>query len=179
VSGEYEPVFTLSQQLPGEKGKPRLRRLEIATLDDFIVIEQPSTSITGQYARVISTLRNEPYTSEMLDLALRIANEGAQHERSFRDLKRVFSDYDENDYLRPLNDAAPTASEMQPVVAALKRIVTPLTTAYRDRDDFARVGRDIVSARAAMNDLLDIGEALAARGIGIPFFDLWPKVLAK
>jgi hypothetical protein len=36
-----------------------------------------------------------------------------------------------------------------------------------------RSAENVTEARQAMNDLLKVGEDLAERGLGLPFFKLW------
>ena len=183
VEGDYQPVFTLATELPAPNNttrKPALRRLELEVIVYYIFIEHPSTSVAGQYARVIATLRDKLYPPDMLDLALRIANEGAEHERSFMDMKRVFSDYGSAVYLRNMTNAPIDNADVERVRQVLEHIVANLSTAYDRHGDFASVGREIVVARAAMVELLDIGETMATqRGLGIPFFDVWPVSLPR
>jgi hypothetical protein len=185
VRGTYEPIFNIASKIPDRKkpgqkveGEPTrdplLRRLELDVLEDYIFIEHPSTLITGQYARVIATLQDDRYPKGMLDLALRIANEGGDHERTFIDMKRVLTDYAAKEYLRDLKMGLVGDRQVTDAKAIVDEIVDHLTTAYKHHGDFSRVGPAIAKARMAMNNLLDLGDSLAATGIGIPFFDIWP-----
>ena len=53
-------------------------------------------------------------------------------------------------------------------------ILAELNTAYQDMSlrKYAEAGQHVLQARAAMAKLLDVGDRLAAAGIGIPF---WPS----
>jgi hypothetical protein len=69
--------------------------------------------------------------------------------------------------------------ETQAAFDKLGEIINRLNTAYVDaaRGDLPHTGERVAAARVAMNDLLGIGEDLASREIGIPFFSFWPAVL--
>ncbi len=176
----YDPVLVPVKCIPDGKGgfRPRrLRRLEADALGDFIAVEHPSGFIDGAYARVVSTLRDtKTYPAHMIEIAERIANDGTQHFSRFMDIKAVLSFYRNAappyPYLRDVKLG--TVAETAQAGDKLKDIMTHLKKAYVDgaHGDYANSGRDVVDARAAMNDLLDLGESLAAdRGLGIPFFD--------
>jgi hypothetical protein len=179
----YEPVFEVAQRVPRRRGysPPLLRRLEPDVVDDYIAVEHPSGLVSGRYARVVATLRDTTtYPSHMVDLALRIANDGTQHERSFMDIQMAFRGYEGNNkspypYLREIREVSP--SQATPALKKLAEIIDCLKEAYADgaRGDFAGVGRRVVDARAAMNDLLQIGEEMAERGWGIPFWAYWRR----
>jgi hypothetical protein len=179
----YAPVFELARRVPRRDethSEPQLRRLERDVVNDYIAVEHPSGLISGRYARVIATLRDtKTYPPHMVDLALRIANDGTQHERSFLDMRAVFDAYAHVDppypHLRKIRVADP--GDAGPALDAIAKIIRDLKQAYADgaQGDFSAAGRLVVNARTAMNDLLDIGEKMALNGLGIPFFAQWPK----
>jgi hypothetical protein len=175
----YEPVLVPAKRIPdGGKGfRPRaLRRLEPATLEDFIAVEYPSGFIDGAYARVVATLRETNiYPAHMVEMAQRIVSDGIQHFSRFQDIKAALKTYagdaETPPYLRELQEG--TTHETSKAGEKIEVIVAHIKSAYVDgaHGDLARSGKDIVAARAAMNDLLDIGESLATdQGLGIPFF---------
>jgi hypothetical protein len=144
-------------------------------LEDFIAVEYPSSFIDGAYAQVVATLREtHTYPPHMIEMAQRIANDGTQHFSRFLDIKAAFTVYAQADpapYLRAVEVG--TTAQTAEAEARLKTIIAHIRAAYVDgaHGDLARSGKDIVTARTAMNELLDIGERLASQGIGIPFFD--------
>jgi hypothetical protein len=62
-------------------------------------------------------------------------------------------------------------------IAYRDRIIKALEDAYTAAagNDIGKNNGQIVGARAAMRDLLQIGEDLSKANIRIPFFDRWPK----
>jgi len=175
---DYRPVLVLSPTVPTGPGtrRPRaLRRLEPATLDDFIAVERPSGTIDGAYARVAATFASDVYPQHLKDLASRIANDGMEHYSRLRDIRRVLQLYTgatpPHPYLRPVEPGTP--EQAASALARYAEVVRNLTAGYADmaHGAFDAGGRSIAAARAAMNALLDEGERLAAAGIGIPF---WP-----
>jgi hypothetical protein len=174
----YDPVLVPAKHIPdGRKGfRPRaLRRLEPATLEDFIAVEYPSGFIDGAYAQVVATLRDtKTYPAHMIQMAQRIVSDGTQHFSRLQDIKAAFKTYAGSEtppYLRKLQEGTP--QQTSEAGEKLAVIVAHINTAYVDgaHGDLAHSGKDIVAARTAMNELLDIGESLAAdQALGIPFF---------
>jgi hypothetical protein len=150
-----------------------LRRLCKGVISDFIALEHPSSFIDGAYARVIATLRQGNYPPDLVDVATRIASEGMEHERHFIDIKTALAPYRESEYLRPMqvgteHDAARALQELDKIIESLRK-------AYRvaGQNKLEDTNLDIAAARAAMSELLKIGEDLGSDGIGIPFFLPW------
>jgi Ferritin-like len=181
----YEPVLIPAECIPTGTGgtRPReLRRLNESALKDFINVERPSGSIDGAYARVVATLRDtRTYGGRMIQLALRIANDGTQHFERFLDIRRAFETYKaavpRYPYLRDIQEG--TLDQTCAAFDKLGEIINRLNTAYVSaaRGDLPHTGERVAAARVAMNDLLEIGEDLASRGIGVPFFAFWPAAL--
>jgi hypothetical protein len=178
IKEDYAPVLVPAKQIPVGKARIRpraLRRLEPATLDDFIAVEYPSGFIDGAYARVVATLRDtKTYPAHMIETAQRIVSDGTQHFSRFQEIKAAFNIYagaDTPPYLRKLRKG--TMQETSDAGDQLKIIIDHIKSAYEDgaQGDLARSGKDVVKARTAMNELFDTGERLAAdQGLGIPFF---------
>lgn len=171
----YEPVLISAKKIPrGDGVEPRDRELRVlgpAVLDDFIAVEHPSGTIHGKYARVVATLRSDPYPARMRDLAERIISDGVEHEGWFLDLRALVDSYPDVNppYLRPLRrgtkqQAAAALNKFADVIEALKKAY--VAAAQHQLDDSAH---QVAEARAAMVELLRLGEDLAAQGIGIPF----------
>jgi rubrerythrin len=154
--------------------KRELCRLEKKVIGDFIALEHPSSFIDGAYARVIATLRQPNYPADLVDVATRIASEGMEHERHFIDIHTALTPYDESEYLRP-NMRVGTKAQAAPALQQLDKIINSLAKAYNvaGQNKLEMTNPDIAAARAAMDELLTIGERLGSKGIGIPFFSRW------
>lgn len=198
IEGKYAPVLVPAKYIPNAKHIPdaknipdapkgfrlhALRRLEPATLDDFIAVEYPSGFIDGAYARVVATLRDtKTYPAHMIETAQRIVSDGTQHFSRFQDIKAAFKIYagaESPPYLRKLQVG--TTEQTKEAGDSLAIIVAHINSAYKDgaQGDFARSGKDVVAARTAMNDLFDTGERLAKQGLGIPFFDFLERPIVS
>jgi hypothetical protein len=157
-----------------------LRALTPETLQDFIAVEHPSAYIDSAYSRVVATLvqkREQRYPEFTGELAQRIAADGVQHETRFREIKDALSPFfGDRSYLRKKFREG-EKQEAEAAVAPLRIIKNSLRRAYAAANDnqFSRSAQEIADARAAMNELLTIGERLAAskKCIGIPFFKIW------
>jgi hypothetical protein len=158
---------------PGYR-KRELRTLKEQVVSDFIALEHPSSFIDGAYARVIATLRQPNYSGDLVDVATRIASEGMEHERHFIDIHSALTPYDESEYLRP-NMRIGTKAEAADALRRLDKIIDSLGKAYSvaGQNRLEMTNPDIAAARAAMDELLKIGEKLGSDGIGIPFFSRW------
>jgi hypothetical protein len=157
-----------------------LRALTPETLQDFIAVEHPSAYIDSAYSRVVATLvqkREQRYPEFTGELAQRIAADGVQHETRFREIKDALSPFfGDLSYLRKKFREG-EKQEAEAAAGPLRIIKNSLRSAYAaaNENQFSRSAREIADARAAMNDLLTIGERLAAstKCIGIPFFKIW------
>jgi hypothetical protein len=159
-----------------------LRPLTPEALKDFIAIEHPSSYIDGAYSRVIATLdqgRAQRYPEHMVDLAVRIASDGVQHETRFRQIKDALSPFFLNlSYLRK-NFREGNKIEAKGAIKPLRTIKDNLRSAYiaAAGNQFGRTAEKVAEARGAMVQLLEVGEELAAkRRIGIPFFKIWNEL---
>jgi Ferritin-like len=176
LTAPYIPVLTPSLTVPCMRSETRnreLRRLDMKTLEDFIAIEHPRSTIEADYARVATTLRNKVYPQHLSELATRTVSGGLDHFTRLREVKAVLRAYDGADpppYLRDLQLG--NAEETKPALDAYHNIRDSLTQAYglMAQGLFAKAGQEIAAARTAMNTLLREGEALAAEHIGVPFW---------
>lgn len=180
--GGYEPVLSPAKNIPvgrrrdgAVNWRPRaLRRLTHETLDDFIRIEEPSGLIEGAYARVVATLRQPDYPPHLADLATRVDTDGIEHFANFHYAKRILRGYagalPDYPYLRTVEPGP--ADQAEPALAIYRQIVAGLTEAFRyfGNSDFQAAGRDVDKAREAMRELDRTADALAAKGIGVPFW---------
>jgi hypothetical protein len=152
-----------------------LRPLTPAALADFIAVEHPSGDIDLNYSRVVATLKlKDEYPDHMAEIAERIVKDGMDHFSRFRDIQGVLStSYRKDDpppYLRHIRIGS--EGETKEALDLFDRIVANLKAAYADEAQGAhdRSSPHITAARDEMNRLLDVGEKLAAGGIGIPFW---------
>ena len=161
-----------------------LRPLTPEALKDFIAIEHPSCYIDGAYSRVIATLdqgRAQRYPEHMVDLAVRIAGDGVQHETRFRQIKDALVAVlpATLSYLRK-NFREGNKIEAKGAIKPLRTIKDNLRSAYiaAAGNQFGRTRRESRRQPAeAMIQLLEVGEELAAkRHIGIPFFKIWNEL---
>jgi len=186
VPGNFEPVLVPARTIPvggkDAEGNVRaresvLRRLEQATLEDFIAVEYPSGFVDGAYARVIVTLRGLEYPPHLAGLAERIVSDGMEHESRFVEIRALLRAYPKDGssaypYLRKLEVGTWTQARIaQPV---FREILDELRGAYEKaaHDGFTEAGKSVMAARANMQELLKKAEQLAARGIGLPLLDL-------
>jgi rubrerythrin len=168
--------FEANSKNKGDSGyrERALRPLSKNVISDFIALEHPSSFIDGAYARVIATLRQANYSPDLVDVATRIASEGMEHERHFIDINTALAPYHESEYLRPDLQVG-TKDNAADALREIGRIVESLRKAYgvAGQNRLEDTNPDIAAARAAMSELLKIGEDLGSDGIGIPFFLPW------
>ena len=164
-----------------ETRKAELRPLTPYVLKEFIAVEHPSAYIDGAYARVIATLGQGKYPPYMVELALRIAGDGVQHENRFREIRNALSPFmikgQYPKFLRP-NFIEATPQQAATARTSLRKIKENLRAAYiaAAQNQNVRSAENVTEARHGMNDLLKVGEDLAARGLGLPFFKLWNDI---
>jgi Ferritin-like len=174
IPAKIGPVLDVAQKVPGKSGDRdrALRPLTAETLDDFIAVEQPSGTLDGQYARVLTTLRDKrTYPEALSELAASIIGDGTQHFSRFRQIRVVLQPYfarNSTAYLVNLTPASKTDSTSKSALDEYAKILAELRAAYEkgDAEDF----QHIAVARTTMFALEAAGNALAARALGIPFF---------
>jgi hypothetical protein len=185
----HQPAMGLAEDLsgaftgqPGPPGaaawrwrKRALRPLTREALADFVAVEHPSGDIDLSYSRVVATLRlKDEYPDHMVEIAERIVKDGMDHFSRFRDIQGVLSttygDSDPPPWLRPIRLGS--EGETRQALDLFEQIRSNLRLAYADEAQGAhdRSSPHITAARDEMNRLLELGEALAAKGIGIPFW---------
>jgi hypothetical protein len=165
----FEPELGVAEQIPPSGRKPQLRALEPDILEDFIAVEKPSGYIDGQYARVLSTLRQAEYGEHLglYPIAARVIAEGMQHFSRFREIRLVLGGYrkDIPPYLRPIKRAR--EDEAEHALDLYEQIKNLLRSGYVKGD--AEEARYVAQASELMFKLDEAAEALAARGLGVPF----------
>jgi hypothetical protein len=175
----YAPVLSPAAKLPDGKGGWRdssLRRLTPEALHDFINIERPSGFLDGAYAKVIATLRSPIYPAHAIELAERIDSDGVDHYSRFREVKTALKAYSGAEppfpYLRAVTLGTP--EQAAAALAIYQEILRALGAGYEayGRGGLTEGAPLVNAARLKMNELLQVGEKLAAGGIGIPF---WPQ----
>ncbi len=163
-------------RMPGGRGvvtemrPPELLPLTPNVLEAFIAIEEPSGYLDGQYARVLSTLRQPLYRPTLEQLAARIVADGAEHFSRFREVQLVLKKYERTlEYLQPDFEEAPaTDPAVAQTVQTYDRILQELKDAYKlgDMEDAAH----IATARSLMFTLDAAARQLGSKSRGIPFF---------
>ena len=158
---------------------PQLRRLTKDVIDDFVAVEHPSGLVDGAYARVIATFnqeKNRPrLPRHLVELPLRIAGDGVQHEIRFLELKQALLPFEDAEYLRDVALDRDRARAARPLLGTIKN---GLRQAYHFAGNKApEVSGDFIKdARDAMTKLFVVGEDLARNGVGIPFFEYWKEI---
>jgi hypothetical protein len=152
-----------------------LRPLDPIVQADFIAVEHERGFIDSMYARVVATLRQAQYPDHLIQLPLRILSDGMRHEGDFLQIQAALKPFDPAKYLRTLTIEDKPSDGTKAALALIDEIVAQLRKAYdlAGNELLARSSKPIAEARKAMYELLDVGETLAAKGIGIPFFDKW------
>ncbi|WP_170340123.1 ferritin-like domain-containing protein [Ruegeria arenilitoris] len=178
---DYEPVLTPALALPiGPKRIiPRsLRPLTPEAIDDFIEIERPDGFIDRAYAQCVATLEHKAFTDRRLyALAVRIDTDGDEHFLRFRQMKDVLAKYQTGRgtpaYLRPIQVGSET--QAKEALDLFRRITDGLEQAYQNeaQNRFTEAQKYIQQVRDTMKSFRVAGEALAEKGVGIPF---WPEV---
>ncbi len=173
TSQRFGPSLGVAQQVPAKDGKMRDRELRPLTqdvLDDFIAVEQPSGSLDGRYASVLTTLRDKAkYPEELAQLAGRIIADGTEHFSRFREIRLVLQPYFDQNSTAYLVDLSPAdAKTAKKALDQYTEIIDRLGQAYEkgDAEDFDR----ITEARTLMAELDSQADALAKDGKGVPFF---------
>lgn len=160
----------------------RVRTLRPATPDaiaDFVAVERPSGNLDREYAGLVDHLRDNPaaYPAGLYELAVRIDSDGLQHYHKFRDVAQILSRYTAQPalYLRDIRLAKAKDPDVALALGFVAQIVDAAEEGYRAErnDDMPGAEAAILRARAAMRQLSDEAERLAAKGIGIPFFAAW------
>lgn len=181
---EFSPVLTPAEYIPtnanDEPRKRCLRRLTPDTLADFIAIEHPSGRLDGAYARTVATLRQPYYQAHegLLQIAERVVADGVEHYQQLKDLNTVLQAYkgasEDGSAVYPYLRKLELGSEVQAreALELYRNILKDLEGAYGNLSThgYAAAGHGVGSARAAMTKLLTVGDGLAAKGIGIPFW---------
>lgn len=168
------PSLKVSPTVPvsdagGERSRA-LRPLTLETLRDFIALERPSGQIEGQYSRVVATLRtNKRYPESLFQLASRIVNDGQEHFLRFRDIHVVMGQYAGTPWLRDIRPGDPAKPDVKKAIQYYSTIIENLRFAYATGSITDR--RHVTAARVAMEHLQTQSENLAAKGIGIPYFE--------
>src|SRR5262249_23303012 len=132
----YEPVLEPSQDVPTssrQRRKRKLRRLDPATLRDFVEAEKPSGVLDGAYAPTVATLRDNPnYPKHLSDLAGRVLKDGTQHYWRLRYIEDAFKAYDSTGprypYLREMRRG--TQSEASAALVQYELIKTNLRSGF-------------------------------------------------
>jgi hypothetical protein len=176
----YKPIVTPDASRPighGRAHQPRLGPLDFDALADYIRVERPGGPLDRAYARCVATLQQPEYPRHLGELAVKIDTDGTQHWERFREMHRVLSTYRQARPLPYLREVTlGTREQTANALAAYASLQAALAQAYRHEaaHRFAEAQAAITEARQTMDLLNREAEALAARGIGIPFFEVLP-----
>ncbi|HTN87474.1 MAG TPA: ferritin-like domain-containing protein, partial [Sorangium sp.] len=166
------PVVEPGREIPGA-GPLSTRPAELmpllpAVLKTFVDVELPSGYIDGRYARVVATLRSG-YPSSLYQLASRIVTDGEEHYSRFRRVQQTLNRYGKyTPYLRDIELGSPADPNVATALAIYAKIKSSLRAAYESGD--LEQAADVVRARELMHKLDEAAEALARKGVGVPFF---------
>jgi len=151
-----------------------LRPLDPATRQLFEDIEAPSAYIDGRYARVTATLLQGKYPTQLYQMASNIVRDGEQHYLCFRDVNLLLNAYGKDlVYLRSIEPGSPDDPAVRQALGTYSQILQELIDGYRLGGPYEnRIG--LAEARQRMFTLEAQVEALARRGIGMPYLSLFP-----
>ncbi len=185
LMAEYQPAVIPAARIPrprdGEQilvgSRPRaLRSLTPNVLEDFIAVEQPSGFIDGAYARVVATLKQPQYPTNLYQLAVRIDTDGVDHFSRLQEAARTFGRYDVPDmpapYLRDLRlgTVEETRDALEFYGGILEGVRQGFASVHAGR--YSAAEQDQICARDLMTKLQAEAESLARRGIGVPYYEL-------
>jgi hypothetical protein len=171
----FEPALRVATVLPAagtSKARPvSIRAADHDTIDRFIDVERPSTSVDGLYSRILITLESLG-TAAQRQAIRTVMSEGEDHFETFQFIKEWLRPHDPAEYLRALN--------MQPATAALaahvrlqNKYLKLLNQLYRGYSrGFPDGGEDIKEARASMvskSGIDDIADAISAKKLLVCF----------
>jgi hypothetical protein len=149
----FEPALRVATILPAagtSKQRPvSIRAADHDTIDRFIDVERPSTSVDGLYSRILITLESLGTASQRQAIRT-VMSEGEDHFETFQFIKEWLRPHKPVQYLRSLN--------MQPATAAFaahvrlqNKYLQLLNQLYRGYSQgFPAGGEDIKNARASM-----------------------------
>jgi hypothetical protein len=124
----------------------------------------------------VATLRQARCPDDLVQLPMRILNDGMRHESEFIHIQAALKPFaDENSYLRNLEIEAEPSKETRIALNLIRKIIAELTMAYElaGNEGLAHSSKPIAQARSAMLKLLTKGDELAGQKKGIPFFYEW------
>jgi hypothetical protein len=174
----YQPIVKPDPKRPighGRAHQPALRPLDFEALDAYVRVERPGGALDRSYARCVATLEDRQYPRHLYELAVKIDTDGTQHWERFREMRRVLHAYRQALPLPYLREVKPgTQEQTAKALQAYGSLRASLVKAYAHEAArrFAEAQAEITTARNTMDVLNREAEALAARGIGIPFFSV-------
>jgi hypothetical protein len=172
----YRPALGVATKLPGFKPGQTIpvqpRSLTRDAVKTFIMIEAPSESVDGVYARILATLEQGGKDDDIQAIRTIMA-EGEDHYQTFRAIQEWLKPYDEPRYLRAVNMAPPPATSAEHRVLQ-DRYLALLRLLYTGYDVGMPDGAsDLNRARNAMidkdNSIMAAAEAVAQKGFLVVF----------
>lgn len=175
----YVPVLTPAAMISNLKvPQPRkLAPLSMQLIAEFVEIERPFGTVDTAYCRIVATLKNDVSSDRLLELAIRIDTDGNEHFQRFQEVQRIIEMYPDGDdapYRRSFRIGS--HEECAEALDAYHALLTSLSSAYQDEaDGHGHEGQESIDgARVAMTLLREKADALARKGIAIPFWDDTP-----
>jgi hypothetical protein len=173
--GTFQPALQVATILPAAgTHKPRpvsIRPADRQTIDRFIDVERPSTSVDGLYSRILATL----YTlgTEPQRQAIRtVMSEGEDHFETFQFIKEWLKPHKPAEYLRSADMKVGTSASPAHVKLQNKyrELLQQLDRGYRQ--GFPDGGEDIKQARGSMVSrfgIEDLAEAVSEENLLVSF----------
>lgn len=171
----FEPALRVAKVLPAagsRKSRPvSIRAADPDTIDRFIDVERPSTSVDGLYSRILITL-DSLGTPAQRQAIRTVMSEGEDHFETFLFIKEWLRPHDPAEYLRAL-DMQPATAALAAHVRLQNKYLQLLNQLYRGYSQgFPDGGEDIKKARASMvskSGIDDIADAVSAEKLLVCF----------
>jgi hypothetical protein len=149
----FEPALRVATILPAagtSKQRPvSIRAADHDTIDRFIDVERPSTSVDGLYSRILITLESLGTPSQRQAIRT-VMSEGEDHFETFQFIKEWLRPHKPAQYLRAL-DMQPATAAFAAHVRLQSKYLQLLNQLYRGYSQgFPDGGEDIKKARASM-----------------------------
>jgi hypothetical protein len=160
----FEPALRVAKVLPASgirKQRPvTIRAADPDTIDRFIDVERPSTSVDGLYSSILITLETLG-TAPQRQAIRAVMSEGEDHFETFRFIKEWLRPHDPAEYLRALN-MQPATSAINSHVKLQEKYLELLNQLFRgysqgfpDGGEAIKQARATMVSRAGIDDLAD------------------------
>jgi Ferritin-like len=173
--GPFQPALQVATLLPpAGTHKPRpvsIRAADRPTIDRFIDVERPSTSVDGLYSRILATL-NRLGTEPQRQAIRTVMAEGEDHFETFQFIKEWLKPHQPAEYLRAMDMKLGTRASKAHVKLQDKyrELLRQLYRGYSQ--GFPDGGEDIKKARGSMVSrfgIEDLAEAVSEEKLLVSF----------